>query len=223
MGENGGTDTNGVSIGEDGVGGYMADSALNPEREKGVERNWVSGGDVEVRGGDLTSPTHERNHLTRRPTRFQGRLRYWDSHPRGQSATAACSHEGGSHVRDLPGPDQGLQHLGQVQEPGDLGRLLGGTTSKTAAAGVLEKVHDGGTGGRVFQDRIKGAKGVTQGDPLSPTIFNVVVDVVVRQWVTLAVEEAETRGERGREGRHQAVLFYADDGMVASSDPRWLQ
>ena len=66
-------------------------------------------------------------------------------------------------------------------------------------------------------------RGVTQGNPLSPTIFNVVVDVVVCHWVTLAVEEAEKKGERGREGRHQAALFYADDGMVASSDPRWLQ
>ena len=64
---------------------------------------------------------------------------------------------------------------------------------------------------------------MTQGDPLSPTIFNVVVDAVVRHWVTLAVEEAETQGERGREGRHQAALFYADNGMVASSDPHWLQ
>ena len=64
---------------------------------------------------------------------------------------------------------------------------------------------------------------MTQGDPLSPTIFNVVVDAVVRHWVTLAAKEAETRGELGREGRHQAALFYADDGMVASSDPRWLQ
>ena len=33
----------------------------------------------------------------------------------------------------------------------------------------------------------KGARGVTQGDPLSPTIFNVVVDTVVSHWVTLAV------------------------------------
>ena len=41
---------------------------------------------------------------------------------------------------------------------------------------------------------------MTQGDPLSPTIFNVLVDAVVRHWVTLAVEEAEMWGERGREG-----------------------
>ena len=27
----------------------------------------------------------------------------------------------------------------------------------------------------------------------------------------------------GREGQHQAALFYADDGMVVSSDPAWLQ
>ena len=64
---------------------------------------------------------------------------------------------------------------------------------------------------------------MTQGDPLSPTIFNVVVDAVVRHWVTLSVEDLENRGERGKEGRHQATLFYADDGMVAPSDPHWLQ
>ena len=48
----------------------------------------------------------------------------------------------------------------------------------------------------------------------------MVVDAVVRHWVTLAIEDAEKRGERGKEGRHQAALFYADDGLVASSDPR---
>ena len=31
----------------------------------------------------------------------------------------------------------------------------------------------------------KGFLGVTQGDPLSTTIFNVVVDAVLRHWVTL--------------------------------------
>ena len=37
------------------------------------------------------------------------------------------------------------------------------------------------------------------------------------------MKEAERREERGREGQHQAALFYADDGMLASSDPQWLQ
>ena len=65
----------------------------------------------------------------------------------------------------------------------------------------------------------KGDRGVTQGYPLYPIIFNVVVDMMVRHWVTVTVEGAEERGERGKEGRHQNALFYTDDGMVASSDP----
>ena len=77
--------------------------------------------------------------------------------------------------------------------------------------------------GSYYRKGFKGEWGVMQGNPLSPTIFNVVVDAVVRHWLQLATQEAERRGERGREGRHQAALFYADDGMIASSDPRWLQ
>ena len=76
--------------------------------------------------------------------------------------------------------------------------------------------------GGYYGKGFKGGRGVMQGDPLSPTIFNVVVDAVVRHWVTIAVTEAEKRRERGREGRHQAALFYADDGMLASSKPQWL-
>ena len=63
---------------------------------------------------------------------------------------------------------------------------------------------------------------MTQGDPLSPTIFNVVVDTVVRRWLSVTVEGAEERGEHGQEGRHQNALFYTDNGMVSLSDPRWL-
>ena len=77
--------------------------------------------------------------------------------------------------------------------------------------------------GGYYGTGFKGERGVTQGNLLSPTILNVVVGAVVHHWVTLAVTEAETRVERGREGRHQAALFYAVNGMVASSDPHWLQ
>ena len=76
--------------------------------------------------------------------------------------------------------------------------------------------------GRYYGTTFQGARGVTQVDSLSPTIFNLVVDAVVQHWVTVVVEGAEDCGELGKEGRHQAALFYADNGMVASSDTRWL-
>ena len=77
--------------------------------------------------------------------------------------------------------------------------------------------------GGYYRAALQGAHGVTQGDPLSPTIFNVVVDAVVRNWVAVVIASAEEQGERGKEGRNQDSLLYADDDMVSSSDPRWLQ
>ena len=44
-------------------------------------------------------------------------------------------------------------------------------------------VKAGGYYGSAFQ----GFRGVTQGDPLSPTILNVVVDAVVSHWVEVMV------------------------------------
>ena len=56
--------------------------------------------------------------------------------------------------------------------------------------------------GGYYGEAFKGARGVTQGDPLSPTIFNVVVEAVVRHWIDGIVDEAEEKGETGGEGRH---------------------
>ena len=64
---------------------------------------------------------------------------------------------------------------------------------------------------------------MAQGDPLSPTIFNVVMDMVVRHQVTGVILDAEEQGELRKEGRHQVALFYTYDGMVDSYDPQWLQ
>ena len=52
--------------------------------------------------------------------------------------------------------------------------------------------------GGYYGKGFKGRRAMTQGDPLSPTIFNVVVDAVVRHWITIAGTEAEKRRERGR-------------------------
>ena len=48
--------------------------------------------------------------------------------------------------------------------------------------------------GGYYGKGFKGGRGVMQEDLLSPTIFNVVVDAVVRQWLTIVVQEAERRG-----------------------------
>ena len=69
-----------------------------------------------------------------------------------------------------------------------------------------------------YGSAFEGFRGVMQGDLMYPTIFNVVVDAVARNWFDVMVEGACEQGGRGHEGRHQNYLFYADDGMVASLD-----
>jgi hypothetical protein len=65
--------------------------------------------------------------------------------------------------------------------------------------------------GRPFRSE----RGTTQGDIISPTIFNIIVDAVVRAWYhTLNLE--------GIANNIQAI-FYADDGHIYSNDPDALQ
>jgi Reverse transcriptase (RNA-dependent DNA polymerase) len=53
--------------------------------------------------------------------------------------------------------------------------------------------------------------GVTQGDPLSPTIFNIVIDAAVRELYSYPYFDS------------LKVFFYADDGLLTSTDPYMLQ
>ena len=75
--------------------------------------------------------------------------------------------------------------------------------------------------GGYYRSAFKGARGLTQGDPLSPTIFNVVVDTVFRHWLEGLKTAKEEKGAKG--GGHFLAVFYTDDGMVGASDPTWLQ
>ena len=76
----------------------------------------------------------------------------------------------------------------------------------------------------------KGFCRVTQGDPLSPTIFNVVVDAFLRHWFTIVMklDEAVLPGasniERsGRNVHYLAAYFYIDNGLLASTQATCLQ
>ena len=79
-------------------------------------------------------------------------------------------------------------------------------------------VRSGGYYGAAF----KGEQGVTQGDLLPPTLFNVVVDAVIRHWLEGLQAEKEEKDAEGGEG-HFSAVFYKDDGMVGATDPKWLQ
>ena len=66
-------------------------------------------------------------------------------------------------------------------------------------------------------------QGVTQGDPLSPTIFNMVVDVLIHHWVTLVAGE-----EAGPDGfvwvvQWLVAFFYTDDIFLSLTSPYCLQ
>ena len=77
--------------------------------------------------------------------------------------------------------------------------------------------------GGYYRSSFQGFKGVTQGGLLSLTIFNVVLDAVVQHWVEVMAGGVGGQGGRGQEHIHQNALFYADDGMIASLDPGWIQ
>jgi len=68
-------------------------------------------------------------------------------------------------------------------------------------------VRQNGFYGSVFE----GGRGVTQGDIISPTIFNIMVDSVVR------VLDMEITNHEDMEVK-TTQIFYADDGYISGID-----
>ena len=71
--------------------------------------------------------------------------------------------------------------------------------------------------GDYYGDPFKVDQGVTQGDPLSTMIFNVVLDVVVRHCLLLMVEEEDGPEFLGMEIHRKESLFYTDIGLISPS------
>jgi hypothetical protein len=66
-----------------------------------------------------------------------------------------------------------------------------------------------------YGDPFKSKRGTTQGNIISPTIFNIIVDAIVRAWYHQL--ESENLSDKVR------AVFFADDGHIYSNDAEALQ
>ena len=82
----------------------------------------------------------------------------------------------------------------------------------------------GGTESReVFGSLFCMNRGVTQGDPVSLTIFNIVVDAVVRAVLLEVCGPQEAHNGFGWLAGKNNICFYEDDGKIAGCNSIWMQ
>ena len=62
----------------------------------------------------------------------------------------------------------------------------------------------------------KAGRGVTQDSLVSPTIFNLMVDAIIREWERLLIIRRISLGKI----RTPIAAFYVDDGLIASCSPK---
>jgi Reverse transcriptase (RNA-dependent DNA polymerase) len=71
------------------------------------------------------------------------------------------------------------------------------------------------------------SRGVTQGGIFSSTLFNILVDAVLRHWLEVCANEPDEQARAGIEARVVELLMhflaYVDDTSLGSQDPVWLQ
>ena len=77
--------------------------------------------------------------------------------------------------------------------------------------------------GGYYEADFRGFGGVTQGDPLSLIILDVVMEAVMNHCILLVAGGAGGKGRCGMEVLHCTEFFYAYNRLVASTYPVWLQ
>ena len=66
-------------------------------------------------------------------------------------------------------------------------------------------------------------RGVTQGDPESPIIFNIVVDALLRAVLAEVCRPQEAHHGLGWVAVERSLVLYADDWRIMGRDPDWVQ
>ena len=65
-------------------------------------------------------------------------------------------------------------------------------------------------------------RGVTQGDPMSPMFFNIVVYAVVRAFLDVVCGTQEAQHVLGWLYGEKNLVFYANDGKIVGQDHKWV-
>ena len=58
------------------------------------------------------------------------------------------------------------------------------------------------------------------GAPLYPTLFNIVVDAVIRHWITVGVSKEAGPDGFGSVVKRMETFSYTDNGILASVRPK---
>ena len=76
---------------------------------------------------------------------------------------------------------------------------------------------------RYYGNPFKASRGVTHGGLLSPHLFNVMVDAVVREWLRQVLGNKAAKSGYGDKVQNFLALFYVDDGYIAYRNKKQLQ
>ena len=77
--------------------------------------------------------------------------------------------------------------------------------------------------GGYFRRPFKGYRGLNQGNPMFPTISNVVMDAVIRSWVAVVAPSEDGTEKLGLSIQYLEVYFYSNRGLVTSTQTDWLK
>ena len=77
--------------------------------------------------------------------------------------------------------------------------------------------------GKFLGKEFRTGRGLTQGYPTSPMIFNILVDAVVRAVLGVVCRPQESQNGLGWAAGEWNLIFYSDNGRIARGDHVWVQ